>query len=91
MYLEIYEPLLVGANPPKVGVQLRVMDRKSGEPKMDSGVIEVASFIRAGNPVIPVGLKLPVASLLAGSYRVELTASDSAGKSVVRSADFEVE
>ena len=91
MYLEIYEPLLVGGNPPQVGVQLRVMDRKTGAPKMDSGVIQVASFIRAGNPVIPVGLKLPVASLIAGSYRVELTASDSAGKSVVRSADFEVE
>ncbi len=91
MYLEIYEPLLVGANPPKVGVQLRLLDRKTGEQKMDSGVIEVASFIRAGNPVIPVGLKLPLASLIAGSYRVELTASDSVGKSVARSADFEVE
>jgi VWFA-related protein len=91
MYLEIYEPLLVGANPPKVGVELRVTDRKTGEAKMDSGVLEVANFIHAGNPVIPVGLKLPLTSLIAGSYRVELTASDSAGKSVVRSADFEIE
>jgi hypothetical protein len=41
--------------------------------------------------VIAVGLKLPVASLIAGSYRVELTALDSVGKSVVRSADFEIE
>jgi hypothetical protein len=51
----------------------------------------VANFIRAGNPVIAVGLKLPVAALAAGSYRAELTALDSAGKSVVRSTDFEVE
>jgi VWFA-related protein len=91
MYLEIYEPLLVGANPPKVGVQLRLLDRKTGEQKVDSGVIEVASFIHAGSPVIPVGLKLPLTSLVAGPYRVELTALDSAGKSVVRSADFEIE
>ncbi len=91
MYLEIYEPLLVGENPPKVGVELRLVDRKTGEQKMDSGVIEVASFVRAGNPVIAVGLKLPVASLIVGSYRAELTALDSVGKSVVRSADFEVE
>jgi VWFA-related protein len=91
MYLEIYEPLLVGANPPKVGVQLRLLDRKTGEPKVDSGVMEVATFIHAGNPVIPVGLKLPLTSLAAGAYRVELTALDSAGKSVVRSADFEIE
>jgi hypothetical protein len=91
MYLEIYEPLLVGENPPKVGVELRLLDRKTGEQKVDSGIVEVASFIRAGNPVIAVGLKLPVATLTAGSYRAELTASDSAGKSVVRSADFEVD
>jgi hypothetical protein len=91
MYLEIYEPLLAGANPPQVGVQLRLVDRKTGEQKMDSGVVEVANFIRAGNPVIAVGLKLPVSTLAAGSYRAELTALDSAGKSVARSADFEVE
>jgi hypothetical protein len=91
MYLEIYEPLLVGGNPPNVGVELRLVDRKTGERKVDSGVLEVANFIHAGNPVIPVGLRLPVASLAAGSYRAELTASDSAGKSVVRSADFEIE
>ncbi len=91
MYLEIYEPLLVGGNPPKVAVELRLVDRKTGERKVDSGVVEVANFIHAGNPVIPVGLRLPVASLAAGSYRAELTALDSAGKSVVRSADFEIE
>jgi hypothetical protein len=91
MYLEIYEPLLVGGNPPKVGVELRLVDRKTGERKVDSGVIEVANFIHAGNPVIPVGLKLPLTSLASGSYRVELTALDSLGKSVVRSADFEIE
>ena len=91
MYAEIYEPLLVGANPPQVGVQLRLVDRKTGEQKVDSGVVEVASFIRAGNPVVAVGLKLPVSALAAGSYRAELTALDSVGKSVVRSADFEVE
>ena len=91
MYLEIYEPLLVGANPPQVGVQLRLLERKTGVQKLDTGVIEVATFIHAGNPVIPVGLKLPVSTLVAGSYRAELTALDSAGKSVVRSADFDVE
>jgi VWFA-related protein len=91
MYAEIYEPLLVGANPPQVGVQLRLVDRKTGEQKIDSGVVEVANFIRAGNPVIAVGLKLPVSALAAGSYRAELTALDSVGKSVVRSTDFEIE
>jgi hypothetical protein len=48
--------------------------------------------MQKGNPVIPLGLKLPVNTLDPGSYRVELTALDSAGnKSQPRSADFEVE
>ena len=34
MYLEIYEPLLAGGNPPQVGVQLRLLDRKSGEHRV---------------------------------------------------------
>jgi len=91
MYLEVYEPLLVGADPPKVGVQLRLVDRKTGLMKVDSGVIEVASFIHAGNPVVAVGLKLPIKDLIAGSYRAEVMALDSLGKSVMRSADFEIE
>jgi VWFA-related protein len=91
MYLEIYEPLLIGANPPQVGVELRLVDRKTGLLKVDSGVIEVANFIHAGNPVIAVGLKLPLSALIAGSYRVDLTALDSLGKSVIRSADLEIE
>ena len=47
---------------------------------------------RPDNPVIPVGLKLPVDALTAGSYRIELQAMDSAGHSTSpRSADFEIE
>jgi hypothetical protein len=42
--------------------------------------------------MIPVGLKLPIASLAPGSYRAELQAVDSAGrKTVLRAADFDLE
>jgi hypothetical protein len=48
--------------------------------------------VKAGDPVIPLGLKLPVASLAPGSYRVDLRAVDSVGNSSkTRTADFEVE
>jgi hypothetical protein len=44
------------------------------------------------NPVVPVGLKLPLSSLATGAYRIQLKASDVAGNySVVRTADFDVE
>jgi VWFA-related protein len=92
LYLEIYEPALLGPNPPKVGVEMRVTDRKSGEQKLDVGVPDTANSIQAGNPVIPLGLKLPLTSLSPGSYRVELRALNSKGASTsFRSADFEVE
>ncbi|MGE5646408.1 MAG: VWA domain-containing protein [Acidobacteriota bacterium] len=92
MYVEIYEPRLLDAQPPEVGVRLRVLDRKTGEIKQDSGLVSVGGYIKPGNPVIPVGLKLPVALLAAGSYRVEFKAADSAGnESVMRTAEFELE
>jgi hypothetical protein len=83
---------MLDKTPPVVGVQLRVLDRKTKEQKGDSGLIGVNKELRAGNPVIPVGLKLPVNTLTPGSYVAELQAKDSAGNtSVVRAADFEVE
>ena len=90
VYVEIYEPLLLSPNPPQVGIQLKVVDRKTGEAKNDSGLMRVP-VPKPDNPMIPVGLKLPVDSLTAGSYRVELTAMDTSGRSSIRSADFDVQ
>jgi VWFA-related protein len=92
VYVEVYEPLLAGPNPPKLGLELKVVDRKTGAQKIDAGFTNTASAISAGNPLVPLGMKLPVSSLPAGSYRVEVTALDSAGNSTKpSSADFEVE
>ena len=92
LYVEVYEPLLLDPNPPQVGLQLRVLDRKTGSVTQDAGLFSVAGYIRAGSPMIPVGLKLPIASLAPGSYRAELQAVDSAGrKTVLRAADFDLE
>jgi VWFA-related protein len=89
VYAEIYAPLLTGPNPPQVGVELTIVDRKTGEKKLD---VASRAVNQAGSSVAPVGLKLPVATLLPGSYRVELRAIDSAGNvAKPRMADFEVE
>jgi len=90
VYAEIYEPGLLGEKPPQVAVQLKVTDRKTGQSKQDSGLVNVANMIKAGRGVINVGLKLPVETLTPGAYRVELTAIDSAGKSAARTADFDI-
>ncbi len=92
VYVEVYEPLLAGPNPPKLGLELKVVDLKTGAQKIDAGFTNTAPDISPGNPVVPLGMRLPVNSLPAGSYRVEVTALDSAGNSTKTStADFQVE
>jgi len=87
--VEIYAPLLTGPNPPQVGVELVVVDRKTGEKKVD---VASRAATQPGSAVVPMGLKLPVASLAPGSYRVELRAVDSVNNTAKpRSVDFEVE
>jgi hypothetical protein len=92
VYMEVYEPLLTGSNPPKVGVEMKVVDRKTGAAPVTSGVMAMDRMVQAGNPVVPLGLKIPVEKLNPGSYRLELHALDSAGNSsTVRSSEFEVD
>ena len=90
IYLEIYDPLLTGANPPKVGIQLQVIDRKTGEKKVDMGGMLPNAV--AGSPVVPLGMKLPMDKLTPGSYQLDVKAIDSAGNATsIRKTDFEVE
>jgi hypothetical protein len=90
VYAEIYVPLLRDSNPPDVAYEFVVVELKSGQEK-----IRVSSRTpkgKAGDPVIPLGLKLPVASLDPGAYRLQLRALDSVGNSSkTRVTDFEVE
>jgi VWFA-related protein len=91
-YLEIYEPSMLEEKPHQVGLQMVVIDRKTNQQKLDTGLINMTPYLHAGSPVIPVGLRVPAKELAAGSYRVEFKAADDAGNvSVVRSADFEVQ
>jgi len=91
IYVEVYEPLMLSSNVPKVGLEMIVLDRKNGEQKIHAGYTNTAASMQAGNPVIPVGVKLPLDRLDPGSYKVELRALDSAGNSSkLRTADFEV-
>jgi VWFA-related protein len=90
-YTEVYEPNLVGANPPTLSLEYRVVDRNNGEAKQDSGPAGIAGYVHPGNAVVPFATALPVAALEPGLYRLEVRAGHSLGPDVViRSADFEV-
>jgi len=91
-YIEVYDPLLAQDKPPQLGLEFRIVDKKTGEKKLDVGVMDTQDLIKPGNPVVPVGVKLPLATLAPGTYRVDLRAEDSAGNSTnFRIAEFELE
>lgn len=92
LYVEVYEPLLTGANPPKLAIEMKILDVKTGRAEVDGDITDTQSLIKMGNPVVPVGLKIPIEKLAPGSYLLELRALDSAGNgSSVRAAEFVVD
>jgi len=92
MYVELYAPALLAPDPPKLTFMLRITNTKTNTVKVNAGVNTDAASFKTGNLMVPVGMKLPIAQLGPGVYRLELKASDSAGHSTPsRTADFVVE
>jgi hypothetical protein len=91
-YFEVYEPLLAETPATTVQTRLKVTDTKTGELRIDTGLQSVTSEITPGKTVIPIAEQIAVEKLPVGSYKLEVQASDSAGKSTIwRAANFSVE
>ena len=93
-YLEIYEPLLAAAKPenrPEVGIRIRTLDRKTQQPKSDSGVVKLNSAPASATGTLPVSVNMSLAQFEAGSYLLEIEALDSAGNTARRITPFDVE
>ena len=90
MYFEIYDPALLGETKPTVGANIRILDAKTLEVKLDSGNVNVNNFAKEGSPLVAAGLRLPTEGLAAGHYRLELKGLDSTGAFAVRTAEFEI-
>jgi VWFA-related protein len=90
-YTEIDDPSLKSASPPTITVQIRILDAKTREVKLDTGEAAIANYVRPGNPVVPFATALPLAQLTAGQYTLEVRAEHSSGPdTVIRAKDFEV-
>jgi VWFA-related protein len=91
VYTEVYEPQLTSANPPQVGFGYHVYEQATNKEVFFTGVMRADDFIQKGSPVIPVGLRVMVQNLPAGSYRLVMQAVDGAGNHAAdRMVDFEV-
>lgn len=93
VYAEFYEPALKAQELPSglvVAVRMRLTEAKTGKVRLDSGVMR-QDRIKPGQPVIPVGLMIPIAKLEPGEYVCELGGGDTAGGQVRRVVRFTVE
>ena len=73
-------------------VILKLLDKNTGQSKLEADLPDIGSSVIPGNLVMPMGVPPPVDHLQPGSYAMELRASDSAGQSsVARKAEFTVE
>ena len=76
-YFEVYD-----SNPAAVTGQVRILDRKTAEPRWESGPLKLNVPQQGGS--------LPINSLAPGSYQLEVTAIDVSDKRAKRTADFEI-
>lgn len=93
-YTEVYEPLMVTADPkspPLVAYEMRILDGKTGEQKDDTGLMRVPLPMQTGSPTVPLAAKIPTDSLARGSYKVEIKAVDDNGKEFKRITDIQIE
>jgi hypothetical protein len=93
-YTEVYEPLLLNAEPnnrPVIGMQIRVLDRKTREQKFSTGLMRLDMNGVADNPTVPLAEKIPLDNVPPGQYTVEVQARDSTGKTATRTADFDLQ
>ena len=91
LYTEIYEPMLTSETPPIVGMGYSIFDRTSNQKVLFTGAQRADDFIRKGNSVIPIGMKVKVDDLKPGSYRLTMQAVDSANNHAPdRNVDFDI-
>jgi hypothetical protein len=92
-YFEVCEPLLVGASATvTVGAHARIVDAATGKVIKDFPPMDAAPYERPGSSTIPIAGQIPFDQLPKGAYRLEVQATDSAGRSTAwRTASFTVE
>ena len=93
-YAEIYEPQLLNTelkDKPLIGIQMRVLDRKTGEEKASTGLLRLDVPDQKGNPVIAIAERMPLDNVAPGQYTLEFQAVDASDKPIRRTADFELQ
>ncbi len=91
LYFEIYEPLLAERGA-EVYFRMKITDLKNGTVVMNAGPTSAAECVTPRNVVVPIALNVDTQKLQSGQYKLEIQASDSAGRTTEwRMAKFEIQ
>jgi hypothetical protein len=87
-YFEVYEPVAAA----KLGIHARIVDAQTNQVRGTLKPFDKAGYRSAGSAVVPIAGKFSTGKLNAGAYRLEVQATDAAGRSTAwRTASFTVE
>ena len=71
---------------------MKITDLKDGSLVVNAGPTSAAQSVIPGNVVIPIALKVDTEKLPSGAYKIEIQASDSAGRTTEwRMGKFEIQ
>jgi hypothetical protein len=92
VYYEVYEPLLASVPATAVQTRLRIINAKTGRVGTDTGWQSAESWMEPDSSVIHITPEVGLKNVNKGSYRIEVQASDSAGRTTgTRTATFSIE
>lgn len=90
-YFEVHEPQASADPIPRVQLHLKIVDAKTGQAVKDFPAVDATPYAQPGSTTIPIAREVPIVALPKGSYRLEVQASDSAGRSTPwRAANFTI-
>jgi hypothetical protein len=91
-YFEVYTPQGEGSENGGVEIEIRIVDPKVGEIINDPRPISIAPYAKAGSSTNRIGRGVDISGVPKGSYRIEIRAVDSSGRSTAwRKVDFAIE
>jgi hypothetical protein len=91
VYYEVYEPLFASAPATTVRTRLRIINAGTGQVGADTGWQSAEAWMEPDSSVIRITPEVGLSKLNRGSYRIEVQASDSAGRSTaMRTATFTI-
>lgn len=79
-YFEIYNPKMETESALQTQAHIRIVEARSGRLVKEFPAVAVADYQQPGSSVVPIVREVPIATLPKGKYRLEIQASETAGR-----------